>query len=176
MGEIQELKLILREETSPFFTDEEMAYYLNKNNNGCGAGYNSFCITPEGNMIPCCSFHASFGNLKEVSVPYILSNSKELNWWRNLSLNDYEECGKHNYCDYCNLCTGTNYSEHGTPLKASENNCFIAKVRYNLASKMMNEDYDPLGGRTLQEVLNELPDYKVKTIKREINRNYSDMS
>ena len=30
MGEIQEL--ILREETSPFFTDEEIAYYLNKNN------------------------------------------------------------------------------------------------------------------------------------------------
>ena len=32
MGEIQELKMILREETSPFFTDEEIAYYLNKNN------------------------------------------------------------------------------------------------------------------------------------------------
>ena len=32
MGEIQELKLILREETSPFFTDEEITYYLNKNN------------------------------------------------------------------------------------------------------------------------------------------------
>lgn len=32
MGEIQELKLILREETSPFFTDEELAYYLEKNN------------------------------------------------------------------------------------------------------------------------------------------------
>ena len=32
MGELQELKLILREETSPFFTDEEIAYYLNKNN------------------------------------------------------------------------------------------------------------------------------------------------
>ena len=32
MGKIQELKLILREETSPFFTDEEIAYYLNKNN------------------------------------------------------------------------------------------------------------------------------------------------
>ena len=32
MGEIQELKLILREETSTFFTDEEIEYYLNKNN------------------------------------------------------------------------------------------------------------------------------------------------
>lgn len=32
MGEIQELKVILREESSPFFTDEELAYYLEKNN------------------------------------------------------------------------------------------------------------------------------------------------
>ena len=32
MGEIQELKLILREETSPFFSNEEIAYYLEKNN------------------------------------------------------------------------------------------------------------------------------------------------
>lgn len=32
MEEIQELKLILREEYSPFFTDEELAYYLEKNN------------------------------------------------------------------------------------------------------------------------------------------------
>ena len=33
MGEIQELKLRLREESSPFFTDEELHYYLKKNNN-----------------------------------------------------------------------------------------------------------------------------------------------
>lgn len=33
MGEIQELKLRLREESSPFFTDEELAYYFSKNNN-----------------------------------------------------------------------------------------------------------------------------------------------
>ena len=32
MGEIQELKMILREESSPFFSDEEIAYYLEKNN------------------------------------------------------------------------------------------------------------------------------------------------
>lgn len=30
--EIEELKIILREESSPFFTDEELHYYYNKNN------------------------------------------------------------------------------------------------------------------------------------------------
>ena len=33
MGEIQELKLRLREESSPFFTDEELHYYFSLNNN-----------------------------------------------------------------------------------------------------------------------------------------------
>ena len=32
MGEINELKLILREETSPFFSDEDLMYYYEKNN------------------------------------------------------------------------------------------------------------------------------------------------
>lgn len=33
MGGIQELKIRLREESSPFFTDEDLAYYLKQNNN-----------------------------------------------------------------------------------------------------------------------------------------------
>lgn len=33
MGEIQELKIRLREESSPFFNEEELDYYLKQNNN-----------------------------------------------------------------------------------------------------------------------------------------------
>ena len=33
MGAIEELKIILREESSPFFTDKDIEYYFNKNNN-----------------------------------------------------------------------------------------------------------------------------------------------
>lgn len=33
MEEIQELKIRLREESSPFFTEEELDYYLKQNNN-----------------------------------------------------------------------------------------------------------------------------------------------
>ena len=52
MGEIQELKLILREETSPFFTDEEIAYYLNKNNgNVNNAAYECLIIKSENDSI-----------------------------------------------------------------------------------------------------------------------------
>ena len=52
MGEIQELKLILREETSPFFTDEEIAYYLNKNKNSINdAAYECLLLKAEDDRI-----------------------------------------------------------------------------------------------------------------------------
>ena len=52
MGEIQELKLILREETSPFFTDEEIAYYLEKNNgNVNNAAYECLLLKAEDDSI-----------------------------------------------------------------------------------------------------------------------------
>ena len=52
MGEIQELKLILREETSPFFSDEEIAYYLEKNNYNIDAtAYECLIIKSENDSI-----------------------------------------------------------------------------------------------------------------------------
>ena len=52
MGEIQELKVILREETSPFFTDEEIAYYLEKNNyNIDAAAYECLLLKAEDDSI-----------------------------------------------------------------------------------------------------------------------------
>ena len=75
---------------------------------------------------------------------------------------------------YCNLCPGNNFIEHGTPLKASETNCFMAKTRFNLAQKMM-QGYDPQNGKTLRERLAELPDYEPINIKKEMSLNdYSD--
>ena len=52
MGEIQELKLILRKETSPFFSDEELAYYLEKNNyNINAAAYECLLLKAEDDSI-----------------------------------------------------------------------------------------------------------------------------
>lgn len=52
MGELQELKLILREETSPFFSDEELMYYLSKNTNDFNKTvYECSCIKAENDSI-----------------------------------------------------------------------------------------------------------------------------
>lgn len=173
----EQLEIVLRDDNIPLYVGKEAPNYGGQpriiDENPCGAGDNSFCITPEGNVIPCCAFHTVFGNLKERSIAEIDANNKGLQYWRNLKLSDYEECGRYDYCAYCNLCPGNNFVENGTPLKASENNCYIAKVRYGLAMKMM-KGYDPLCGKSLRECLAELPDYVPIKIKREMSHDYSD--
>jgi radical SAM protein with 4Fe4S-binding SPASM domain len=174
----EQLEIVLRDDNVPLYVGKEAPNFGGQpkpmNQNPCGAGENSFCITPEGNLIPCCTFHTVFGNLKGKAISDIISNSKELSYWRGLTLDDYEECGRYDYCAYCNLCPGNNFVEYGTPLKASEVNCYMAKARYELAQKMMH-GYDPLNRKTLRERLAELPDYVPMKIQREMSlADYSD--
>lgn len=52
MEDIQELKLILREESSPFFTDEELAYYFDKNKGDINkTAYECFLLKAEDDSI-----------------------------------------------------------------------------------------------------------------------------
>lgn len=45
---IAEMKLVLREADIPFFTDEELAYYLSKNDNDMNSAlYQCLCIKAE---------------------------------------------------------------------------------------------------------------------------------
>lgn len=131
----------------------------------CMAGHNSFCVTPDGNLIPCCAFHYILGNLRHESLTSILKYSKELKYWRGVRITDLDECGRHPYCAFCSLCCGLNYSEHKDLLKASENGCYLAKIRYNLVKKMRNEEYDPLLGKSVQERLTMIRELGIKKDK-----------
>lgn len=173
----EQLEIVLRDDNIPMYVGKEAPNYGSQKKsmvgNPCGAGENSLCITPEGNVIPCCAFHTLFGSLKKQSVLNIVTESKELKYWMGLNLSDYDECGRYDYCAYCNLCPGNNFVEHGTPLKASEVNCSMAKARFNLALKLMN-GLDPLEGKTIREKLAELPDYTPLKIQREMSIDFSD--
>ncbi len=153
----QMLDIVLQDDNTPMYVGKEAPNYggqpRNMNVNACGAGTNGFCITPDGNLIPCCALHLIFGNLKQSSLSEILKKSKTLQYWNNLTLDQYEECGRHNYCDYCNLCPGINFSEHGIVEKAGENNCYMAKCRWSLAQKLMNGD-SPIEKDKLKDFLN----------------------
>ncbi len=153
------MEIVLRDPNTPMYVGEEAPNYGGQpkrmKENACGAGYNSFCITPDGSFVPCCSFHYRFGNLKKMSVKDLLFTSTKLKYWQSLSLQDYQDCGRHKYCDYCNLCPGCNYSEHGDVLQPGENNCFMAKCRFALANKL-KEGKDPLEGKPIYDKLKEL--------------------
>ena len=135
------------EEYNIVLKDKRIPLYVGKNGtmrtviprdssaNLCKAGINTFNVTPDGILIPCCRLHLNLGDLKVQSLSEILNHNETLEKWLGLTIKDYEECGKHAYCDFCNVCPGLNYSEHHNPLIAAENACFLAKTRYKMAIK-----------------------------------------
>lgn len=162
------LGIVLQDDNTPMYVGKEAPNYGGQPRlmtiNACGAGYNTFCITPDGDLIPCCAFHQSFGNLKNSHIDEIL-RSESLFEWQMLTLEQYEDCGKHDYCDYCNLCAGNNYSEHGDVTKAGENNCYMAKCRFQLAHRLMNGER-PLNPMEIKERLQHLTTNNYQHIKR----------
>ena len=166
----EQLQVVLRDDNIPMYVGPEAPNYggqPRKMDVGpCGAGSTTFCISPEGNLKPCCSFPMTFGNLRENDISEILHGNDCLTNWRKFTLQESEECGQHDYCRYCNLCPGLAWSEHGDYRKASENCCYMAKVRHRLAHRMM-EGYDPLQGNELVSALKALPKTKVN-----LQRNY----
>lgn len=172
------LEIVLRDDNIPLYVGKEAPNFGGQKKlleiNACGAGENSFCITPEGNLQVCVAFPQALGNLKEHTIKEIINNSTVLKTWLNAKLSDYEECGRYDYCNYCNLCAGNNFIAHGTHLKAAENNCYIAKVRYQLAQKIMKGD-DPLQNRTLLESLSVL-DNTIELLKQDFTNCYSEKS
>ncbi len=172
----KQYEIILRDDNIKLYVGPEAPNYGGQPKDldlsGCGAGQNSFCISPEGNLMPCCSFHLELGNLKKKSLREVLA-SEELSKWQQLTLKQYEDCGKLDYCAYCNLCPGINFLEHGTPIRASENCCYTARIRHSLATRMMG-GYDPLRGKTVRQCLEELPDYIPERLSRIYDKHLSD--
>ena len=167
-----EYEIILRDENIGLYVGPEVPEYGKQEHHPnkplCEGGRAAVCIDPEGNVMPCSGFHLHFGNLKQSDISEILKNSKELQAWTNTTIADTEECLTHDYCDYCILCPGNAFSEHGTWLKASENSCYIAKLRHKVATSLQ-QGIDPLNGKTVKECISELPEYKPAHLHRVID-------
>lgn len=159
------------------FRDKDSLYYVGPdamdygaikhklNEPACLAGLYSLCITPEGMVIPCCSYHAVLGDAKKQSIHEIIYGSNLLDRLTSLNLIEYEECGRYEYCDFCILCPGLNFGEHGNPRKAAENNCYYAKIRYKLYADLLKRK-DPLEGKDIETALKELPDVVASDLQR----------
>jgi len=166
----EQMEIVLRDPDLPYYIDGNKTLTVNKlpihNEQMCNAGINSLCLTPSGDIQPCCAFPMKCGNVRKTSIQKILE-SPQLKQWRRHSITDCSDCLTHPYCVFCQLCAGNNYNSTGSYLKPSENNCFLAKERYEL-SLAMQQGYDPLNGEKLQTKLSglntELP--KLHRIKK----------
>ena len=175
----EELYVVFRDPRLPFYVGEELPSYgaepLDMEHIACRAGVGNITVTPEGYMIPCCSFHAVLGNLRSGDVLSELTMNPMYEKLLTTPLSSYDECGGHDYCAFCKMCPGLNYSENGTPLKPAENNCFIAKSRFAVA-QMLQRGEDPLDGRSLESALASLPDFSFETISREMGTSHFNTS
>ena len=169
----EQLQIVLRDNNLALYVGKEAPNYGGQKRDlftfSCGAGSTGFCMSPNGDLRACTAFTQVYGNLSETSVDDVLSNSPALKEWRKAIVSDYTECGRHDYCDYCNLCAGLNYTEHGDFRVPAEKNCYMAKCRYNLAHKLMEHDEDMTRGEFI-EALQQLPIEEI-TLRREYRVN-----
>ena len=164
----EQLQVVLRDNNLALYVGKEAPNYGGQKRDlslcSCGSGKTSFCMSPNGDLRACPAFTMVYGNLCGRTIVDVLTNSKTLAEWRAAVVADYTECGKYDYCDYCNLCAGVNYTEHGDFRKPAETNCFMAKCRYNLAHKLMEHDA-PMNREEFVAALQQLPKAKV-TLQR----------
>lgn len=168
----EQLQVVLRDNNLALYVGKEAPNYGGQKRDislcSCGAGGTGFCMTPNGNLRACNTFTLDYGNLQKQTIEEILINSKKRKEWQKAIVADYTECGKYDYCDYCNLCAGINYTEHGDFRKPAETNCYMAKCRFNLAHKLMEHD-EPMSREQLIEALQNLP-IKEAILQRQYNK------
>ncbi len=168
----EQLQVVLRDNNLALYVGKEAPNYGGQKRDmslcSCGAGNTGFCMSPNGDLRACPAFIQIYGNANSQSIEEILTTSSALSEWRKAVIGDYTECGKYDYCDYCNLCAGLNYTEHGDFRKPAETNCFMAKCRYNLAHKLMEHD-ESMPREQLITALQHLPIENV-VLQRQYNK------
>jgi MoaA/NifB/PqqE/SkfB family radical SAM enzyme len=126
----------------------------------CGAGISTIAMTPDGDISPCVALPIVVGDVLSKSVREVwaernatTNNIKKdqgetvsgytekeslfsLAEWRQITLKDYEECGTHARCHWCNKCPGASLNETGDALKASSIQCRIAAARMEVATRL----------------------------------------
>ena len=166
----EELEVLLQDKDIPLYVGLDMPndgkIEKTKNAYPCGGGWGNYTITPSGDMVICSNLQYVLGNVTKMSILDIIKG-KALGEWRSITIANLENCGSMPKCDYCNLCVGNNYNEHGVLTKPSDVNCFIADVRYQLMCKLKN-GYDPLNGLSVVARLQEIADDTTEIFSKEI--------
>lgn len=166
-----QLKVVLRDTLMPLYVGINAKEYgsvpKSMDKAACVMAHTSFCITPDGKLRGCCAFPMDFGDLRKCRIAEIVAKSPVLKDWRNAIISNYDECGRYDYCSFCNLCSGNNYVEHGDYRKPAETNCFMAKVRASLAQELKKTKETDL---SREELIRRIKDLEIMkpTLRRDI--------
>ncbi|MFO7871775.1 MAG: radical SAM protein [Kiritimatiellia bacterium] len=100
----------------------------------CGAGSNTLCITPGGDVLPCLAVRRPVGNITKHPLAEIW-RSPMLDPYRNMRYIDIPECRNCEYVVYCARCPGVALAECGSVTGKSPSACVAARAAARAAER-----------------------------------------
>ena len=106
----------------------------------CGVGYDSCCITANGDVYPCAGWQAYvLGNVYRQSLAEIWEKSERIVELRKIKQESFPACLECEARDYCAMCLVRNYNESGGDmLKLNKHFCDVAF----LTKRIVEEYYE----------------------------------
>lgn len=94
----------------------------------CGVGYDSCCITANGDVYPCAGWQAYvLGNVYKQSLAEIWEKSEKIIALRNVTQQSFPQCLECDAREFCAMCLVRNYNESGGDmLKLNKHFCDVA--------------------------------------------------
>jgi MoaA/NifB/PqqE/SkfB family radical SAM enzyme len=145
---------------------------------GCENGFpcaanGTITVSPSGVVSGCGNIPITFGNLHHISLKEDILSTQRLKMLQADQKQTFTACGGHDYCRYCLVpCyAGEHFVKHidGTfTLPEIEGDvCESAKIRMELC-RQIEQGNDPLGGKTIEELLAAQPIEKVPEFRKKI--------
>jgi radical SAM protein with 4Fe4S-binding SPASM domain len=98
----------------------------------CGAGHNTVCVGPYGDIYPCLQLQIKLGNLRKKSLRRIWDSTPWLKKWRNTAVSDIKECASCADIEFCSRCPGVSLLEEGDIGKPYKTACATAKIMHRI--------------------------------------------
>lgn len=99
----------------------------------CGAGRNTLCVGPYGEVFPCLQLPVKLGNVRTKSLREIWERAVWLKKWRKASVSDIKECRFCADLDFCSRCPGVSLLEEGGLDRPYKTACEIAGIMHRAA-------------------------------------------
>ncbi len=114
---------------------EYFNHYNDDNTFQCNCARSVCGISAFGEVYPCIGAPLKSGNLRNQSFAQIWKESKVLNDIRNIQKEDFKECNKCDFKNYCNRSSGGIYINTGEYKGCDEDSLMKARVRSKVAAE-----------------------------------------